>query len=72
MKTETVQQFAARRGFTWAAWKALPISARYEQSALDRGATITEEMRAGWQIMDLPTEQRLAAMKARTAAAKAV
>jgi len=64
MKTETVQQFAARRGFTWAAWKALPVSARYEQSALDRGATVTDAMRASWAVMDLPADQRLAAFKA--------
>ena len=64
MSNETVQQFATRRGFTWADWKALPVSARYEQSALDRGETVTDAMRASWAVMDLPTDQRLAALKA--------
>lgn len=63
-KTETVQQFAARRGFTWAEWKSLPVSARYEQSALDRGETVTDAMRASWAVMDLPASERLAAFKA--------
>jgi hypothetical protein len=61
---ENIQQFAARRGFTWEQWKSLPISARYGQSALDRGETITDAMRASWAVMDLPADQRLAAFKA--------
>jgi len=64
MSNETVAQFAARRGFTWAQWRALPASARFEQSALDRGETITDAMRAGWAVMDLPASERLAAFKA--------
>ena len=69
---ETVQQFATRRGFTWVEWKSLPVSRRYEESALDRGEVWTDAQRAYAQISDLPTDQRLAAMKAADAAAKAV
>ena len=62
-KTETVQQFATRRGFTWSAWKSLPVSRRFEESALDRGETVTDAMRASWAVMDLPASERLAAFK---------
>lgn len=61
---ETVQEFAARRGFTWAQWVALPVSRRYEESALDRGVVVTDAMRASWAVMDLPASDRLAAFKA--------
>ena len=64
-KTDTTVQLATRRGLTWLEWKALSVSRRYEEEALDRGLVITHDMRRGWAIYDLPAGRaRLAALLA--------
>lgn len=70
---ETMVQFAARRGFTWKEWLALPQSRRYEEAAVDSGVEVTEDMRRGWRIHDVPVEggARLAAFKAALTASRA-